>query len=476
MKRTLSFYTGFFIAAMVFMRACGVLSKIILARYITPYEYGIITLTVIALPVMFQFFTNFSFYDMLSHAKNGRKYFGFTVLYSVTLVLALIVLVFYEPIFSFLNLPLDSWGSVYLALMIAMFPLVILVDVMGLFRGLKEYSFSLYVSILPSVLRLLFVSLAIFVFNVKHFYLLLLIFATPSLVSLFIILAKKWRIIFSSLRTVVRPTKKMFIFGFSIFIISSFLGLGDGLIRMVISHDLGIEWQGYFDVSLTLVAILTFFSGALHFISVPEATDGKREDVLFKVGGLSDVSRALFSYLIYSIIILYFYSLQLVNIIFSEVYQIAAEYVIIIAIGHIFLFLQQFMAYLNVSYGETKVYRLLIFITIILLLSIPIFTHLFIQLFGFLGAYISIFLFTSIYSIATIITLKDMMPIRIIFNKIDRLFITFLITSLFLFFSKLSLIYGIILSAILFTFLIFWLGYLNKRLLRDLITAKTIQN
>ena len=50
MEKKLSYYTFYYFMSLVLMRGGGILAKILLARSITPYEYGLITLFVIALP------------------------------------------------------------------------------------------------------------------------------------------------------------------------------------------------------------------------------------------------------------------------------------------------------------------------------------------------------------------------------------------------------------------------------------------
>ncbi|MBN1194607.1 MAG: hypothetical protein JXA08_04585 [Methanomicrobiaceae archaeon] len=47
MNRTLSFYTIFYVGSLVFMRGSGILATMLLARSITPFEYGLITLIVL---------------------------------------------------------------------------------------------------------------------------------------------------------------------------------------------------------------------------------------------------------------------------------------------------------------------------------------------------------------------------------------------------------------------------------------------
>ena len=82
MKKSLSFYTLFFILSLAAMKLSGVLSKILLVRYITPNEYGMITLTTISLPAMFFYFTNFCLHDLLTTSKKRQNYFGFALPYS----------------------------------------------------------------------------------------------------------------------------------------------------------------------------------------------------------------------------------------------------------------------------------------------------------------------------------------------------------------------------------------------------------
>lgn len=256
------------------------------------------------------------------------------------------------------------------------------------------------------------------------------------------------------------------------FIVSIFGSLNQSLNKIVVSHDLGIEYQGYFDVSFTLVTLLGFSFAAMQFISIPEATDAKsKKDLLFKTGGLGDIVRALFSFLLFGVILLYFYPHSFVDLLFSREYIIAADYVPILAIGYIFLFIQQFLAYVNISVGEnTKEYRQLIFITLILLIVSPFVTHFLIQVQGFIGAYISTTLFLILYSLVTILSSRDLSPLHAIYFRIERLFIAVLITSILLVYFEPPLLIGIVLSSITYALLVFSLGYLKKEQIFDLFS------
>ena len=256
------------------------------------------------------------------------------------------------------------------------------------------------------------------------------------------------------------------------FIVSIFGSLNQSLNKIVVSHDLGIEYQGYFDVSFTLVTLLGFSFAAMQFISIPEATGTKsKKDLLFKTGGLGDIVRALFSFLLFGVILLYFYPHSFVDLLFSREYIIAADYVPILAIGYIFLFIQQFLAYVNISVGEnTKEYRQLIFITLILLIVSPFVTHFLIQVQGFIGAYISTTLFLILYSLVTILSSRDLSPLHAIYFRIERLFIAVLITSILLVYFEPPLLIGIVLSSITYALLVFSLGYLKKEQIFDLFS------
>jgi O-antigen/teichoic acid export membrane protein len=262
----------------------------------------------------------------------------------------------------------------------------------------------------------------------------------------------------------------MFHFGFSMFIVSTFWSTTQHITGIVISHDLGVLWQGYFDVSFTLVSLLSFAFLAMQFISIPEATSTKnKKDILFKSGGLGDVVKGLFSLLILCIILLYFYSTQFVVLLFTEKYIVAADYMIILAIGYVFLFIQQFLVYLNISLSEdVSEYKPLVLITIIFLIMSPFITHFLIRLIGFLGAYISFTLLLVLYALATIIYSKDLSPLYALFHNGSRLIIASLITFFLLYFLKPTLIYGLIASIFIYALLIFLLGYLDKELVLGL--------
>lgn len=472
MKRTLSFYTLFFIACIGVMKLSGVLSKIVVARYVTPYEYGLITLAVISLPSMFYYFTNFCLHDLLSHSKEGKNYFGFAVIYSLitSLLVGALIFIFHERFFNFLNLPLDLWKVLFFAFLISLLPTSILNDITGLLRGLKKYSLTSIIASLPPILKLCLVLIAIYLMHITDFITMLLVFAASSPIALMLTLIRYPKPIFSALRSVNLPSKKIFFFGTSVYILGLFGGLSQTLSKIVISHDLGIVWQGYFDVSLTLVAILSFAFAAMSFISIPEATGAdNKEEILFERGNLGDVVRGLFAFLVLGIILLYFYSYQFIELLFGREYIASAEYVVILAIGYIFLFIQQFLAYMNVSFQDPKEYRPLIIATLICLVLSPLATHVFILFMGFLGAYVSLTLFLIIYAAITILYSNDLSPLHALSQRIDRLAVSSLVTFTFIyFFASSHFLYGILASSFIFTILVFSSGYLDKSLLLDM--------
>lgn len=476
MKRSLSFYTVFFIGCMLVMRLTGVLSKIVLARVITPYEYGIITLIIISLPDMFRYFTNFCLHDLLSHSTKGMKYFGFSVLYGIytSILIGILVFIFHDHIFGFLGLPLDNWHILFIGFFIVLISNAMLVDMTGILRGLRRYSLTSILASLPPIVKLILILIAVYVFNTTDFNTILLVFALSPLLVLIGVLIKEWGRLYPLFTSIHVPSKDVLLFGISVFVVSLFGSVSQILTKIVVSHDLGIEYQGYFDVSLTLVGIIGFAFGAMQFISLPEATNSKnREDLLSRTGGLGDVSKALFSFLFFCIILLYFYSHQFVDLLFSRDYIIAADHILILAIGYVFLFIQQFLAYVNISFSkDTREYNKLILITLILLGISPFVTHLLIQVHGFIGAYISVTSFLILYSIISLLFFKDLSPLTTLLYKIERLFVTILITSLFLFYFKPSLLVGVIVCSVIYFTLVFLLGYLKKELVFNLFSSR----
>ena len=471
MNRTLTFHTFFFIFCLVIMRMSGLISKMAMARYITPYEYGLITLITISLPSMFQYITNFCLHDLLSHSKEGKSYFGFAVFYSfiTSLIVALFLFMLHEPFFKFLNLPLDIWKILFIAFFIAMFPLGILADTTGLLRGLKKYTLTSAIASLPSVIKLLLVIFAIYLFHITDFITILFIFASSSLIALIIIIIRYHNLFFSFLNSFNLPSKQIFFFGTSVFIVSLFGGLNQIISKVVISHDLGITLQGYFDVSLTLISLLSFSFAAMSFISIPEATGAeKKEEILFKRGELGDVVRGLFALLIFCVILLYFYAPLFIKLLFGNEYIKAADYIMILAIGSIFSFVQKFVAYINISLHKAKEYRNMIIATLICLSFSPILTHIFIEFMGFMGAYISSTLLLIIYTLSTMLSSKDFTPLFALSHRIDKLILSSAVIFFFLYIFyilSISFIYGISLSFLIFVFLLFLFGYIDKNLI-----------
>ncbi len=259
-------------------------------------------------------------------------------------------------------------------------------------------------------------------------------------------------------------------FGFSFFILSIWSGLSQQITSVVISHDLGIVWQGYYDVSLSLAAVITFFSSAIYLVSAPETTlKNGISDILQRKGGLGDVGRLFFSLSLLFVIIIYFYAHPLISLFFTSNYAHAADYLYILAIGYAILFVQQFIGFLNIATDRTGVFRLSL-VTVASILMFPVFSHFMIGYFQFPGAYLASTIFILIYTLVTIILIKDRTPLFLLMKKFDRLILTVVGTVLILYALQFSLIPGLIIAVVLFMVLVIASGYIDKDLVMDMLS------
>lgn len=476
MQKNLTFYTFFYLMSLVLMRVCGILAKILLARSITPFEYGLITLVVLALPGALQLVTQFCFFDILGHATEGKKYFGFSLLYATvsTAILAIIFFVFASEIFTFLNIPPEYWEIFYIIIFVVLFTVTVRGMIAGYWRGLRNHEFTAIFIAEPSALRVVFIALAIYLFGINNFYVFLILFALPPIITLIPVILFKLGELRSSLQSIVRPGHEIGMFGFSFFILSAWLSLCLNINSVIISHDLGITWQGYYDVSLSMVTVITFFSSVIYSISAPETTiHDNRSEMLNKRGGFGDIGKIFFSLCLLCVLIFWFYSHQLIHLIFTENYSIAGDYLIILAIGYTILFVQQYCAFLNVSSETGKALSRLTLLTLVSIVIFPFFTHFMILGFNFLGAYLATTVFIFCYTILTIVLIKDRTPLKILCTKIDRLSLSVVGTFIVLYLLHLSLISGILTSLVVFMVLVFLLGYIDKDVVGEMINFKS---
>jgi O-antigen/teichoic acid export membrane protein len=469
MQKNLSFYTFFYLSSLIFMRGCGIFAKILLARSITPYEYGLITLLVIALPGTFQMITNFCFFDILGHSIEGKKYFSFSLLYGIitSFIIALIFILFPEPIYHFFNIPAQQWKLWSSILFGVLLSVTIGGVITGMLRGERSHSLAASFSTAPSIVRLVFIIVAIYIFNISDFYQILIIFALPPLAALIPVLVYKRKAIQASLKMILIPDRNILLFGFSFFILNAWVTLSQNINSLVISHDMGVTWQGYFDVSLSIVAVISFFAGALYLISVPETTVDS-DNILSRRRGFADTGRLLLSMCLLCVLILYFFGQQLIVVLFTSSYSPAGEYLVILAIGYTILFIQQYCAYLSISSEKEGVSRLTI-LTVISIIVFPFFTHFMIINYNFLGAYLAISIFISFYTLGTILLIKDRTPLMLLFVKFDRLILSIIVTFLILYLVQLSLVPGIMTGLIVFTTMIIASGFIDKKIFLDLI-------
>jgi O-antigen/teichoic acid export membrane protein len=473
MPKKIMFYTFFYLSALIFMRVCGVLSKILLARSITPYEYGLITLLIIALPGTFQIITNFCFFDILGHSVEGKKYFSFSLIYGTvtTLIIALIFLVYHEVFFQFLNIPTYSWEFFYSVLFGVLLSVTLGAIITGILRGERSHFLAASFSAGPSILRLVFVIGIVYVFKITNFYLILLIFALPPLVALIAVLIYKRKAIFRSFQLVSIPEREILLFGFAFFIVNSYISLIQNISSLVISHELGIVWQGYFDVSMSLVAIISFFFGAIYLISAPETTThSNRSEISQNNNGFADIGRFLFSMCLLYVILIYFYSHQIIRVLFTSSYSPAGDYLIIAAIGYTVFFIQQYCAYLSISIEKEGISRITM-LTIAMIAVSPLFIYIMTLKFKFIGVYLAMTGMIVVYTIITLILIKDKTPFKQLFFRSERLILSVAGTFLILYFLQFSLIFGLIVSTVSFFTFIFLTGYIDKSMLTDFVLA-----
>jgi len=226
------------------------------------------------------------------------------------------------------------------------------------------------------------------------FYAIIILFALPPFLTLIPVIIIKFRDLSLSVKSVELPNSQIMNFGLSFFILNLWMGVTQQINSIILSHELGIIWQGYFDVSLSAVAVITFFSSAIYMISAPETTiKNNRSELLLKRGGFGDIGKILFSMCLLCVLITYFYSYQIITFLFTEKYAIASDYLIILAIGYAVLFVQQFCSYLSVSDEGKKGLSKLSLVTVASLVFFPFFTYFMIFYFGFLGAYLATTIF-----------------------------------------------------------------------------------
>jgi len=478
MKKNLTLYSIILIIFLIIQRGSGLFTKLILAKSITPYEYGLITLIAISLPALFQIAICLNFSHILSHSKEGREYFGFTILFSLIIGLIISIIMFFSQdfFFNYLNVPENHKLLFYSVIIISMFSMGVVVDFQSLLTGLRLYSIPGLVVAMPSVARLIFV-LIFFTINRFPFEIIITFFAISNALPLiYLFLSKKRKIYLSYIKSIKIPPRNMVAFGTALFIVGSYSTIGVALIKIVISHNLGIVWQAYFDVSMTLVSIVIFFIGTMNFLAVPEATNSDKDSLHHK-SEFGEVSRLLFSFMIFLFIVMYFYSDFIAGIFFSEDYIIAADYCWILIIGYIFLYIQNYLVNLNISY--TTNFRDYIWHIIIPLMLLPLFfyaTQYMIILFsktgfgnGFIGAYITYTLLAITLTSCSILYSNDLKYLNTFKYKSNKLILSFTITFGVLFVLNPPALIGIPASFMIFIPLLFISGYLEKDIFLDII-------
>jgi O-antigen/teichoic acid export membrane protein len=481
MKKTLFFYSIFFFCFLILQRASGFLVKILLANAVTPYDYGLITMVALTIPGMLQMITNFNFFQILSHSTEGKRYFGFSVVAGVALVIivSILLFIFNREFFAYLNIPTDKANFFLWIIIISLFLQSITMDFQGLFAGLKFYARPAILMAIPTLIRLLVIA-GLMVLNIYSLEIIILVFTLSSVAPFFIFVgSEKYRKCIPLIKTIEIPSKTIFVFGLSVFFIGQLPTMLQYFTRIAISHEFGMTWTGYYDMSLTLAGLILFALGTMSFIAIPEATDSNSSS-LYRKGGLGDVTRAFFCFVILFTVITFFYSDFIVTKLFSKDYIIAGQYLPILTVGFIFLFIQSFLASITLSTTKnTNEFFPLIIAGLILLPFNYFLTDILINGFrnlgygnGFVGGYVSITLVFIIWTFITILFLKDRSPLNILFENGEKLIIVVIITSAFLFILNPEPFIGICISIGVYMSLILLSGYLNIQMFREIVLNK----
>jgi O-antigen/teichoic acid export membrane protein len=481
MKKTLLFYSIFFFCFLILQRASGFIVKILLANQISPYDYGLITMVAISLPGMLQLITNFNFYQILSHSKEGKKYFGFSVITGIALVVIISILLFLfnKEFFAYLNMPEDKSEFFLIMIIITLFTQSIIVDFQGLFTGLRFYARPAILMAIPSLIRLAAVAV-LMVLNVYSFEIIILIFTLSNAAPfVYLLISKKHLKHIPSIRSIEIPSKTVFLFGLSVFFISQIPSIIQYSTRIIVSHELGIVWQGYYDVSVTIAGLILFALGAMSFVAIPEATFSAN-DSLYKKGGLSDITRVFFCLVILFSLIIFFFSDFVVVTLFSEDYLVSGQNLPVLTIGFLFLFVQFFLASIMLSTtSEARGFLPLIIGGLILLALNYFLTGMLIDTLrgmgygnGFAGAYISTSFTLIIWTLFTLVISKDRSPVMILFKNGNKLVLSIAITSALILCLHPAPLIGIISIITVFSLLVFLSGYLDLQMFREIVLNK----
>lgn len=481
MKKTLLFYSVFFFCFLILQRASGFIVKILLASAISPYDYGLITMVALTIPGMLQLITNFNFYQILSHSTEGKKYFSFSLFAGIalTIIVSVLLFLFNKEFFSYLNIPTDRADFLLIMIIITLFTQSIIVDFQGLFTGLRLYARPAILMAIPSLLRLAAVAV-LMVMNIYSFEIIILIFTLSNAAPfVYLFVSKKHLKHIPPIRSIEIPSKAIFLFGLSVFFISSLPTILQYITRLIISHELGIAWQGYYDVSLTIAGLILFALSAMSFVAIPEATLSA-SDSLYRKGGLSDITRAFFCLVILFSLIIIFFSDFIIVTLFSEDYLVSGQNLPVLTIGFLFLFVQFFLASIMLSTTtEARGFLPLIIGGLILLALNYFLTVLLIDTLremgygnGFSGAYISTSLIFVIWTIFTIVISKDRSPLIVLFKKGDKLILSIAITTALILCLQPAPLLGIIAIITVFSLLVFLSGYLEFQLFREIVLNK----
>jgi hypothetical protein len=95
-----------------------------------------------------------------------------------------------------------------------------------------------------------------------------------------------------------------------------------------------------------------------------------------------------------------------------------------------------------------------------------------IQQFQFIGAYLAMTGLIIVYTIITLLLIKDNTPLKLLFSKPDRLVLSVAGTFLILYFLHFPLFAGLVVGSVSFLSMIILFGYVDKSIITDLVSTK----
>jgi O-antigen/teichoic acid export membrane protein len=426
----------------IFAYILAFISKILLAKYLGPTDYGIFNYS-FSIITTIGYFSTISIPISIAHyipiylEKNKIFRIRGLILSSlkIILILSLIIIFIFDMIIILpINIIKNQEMKIVLLLLSITIPFIALSTILtSIFQGFQQSRQpAFYSNLITNILELILFIIVIIIFinliNIVFVYVISIIFPSLLFFGIFIKDIKR----FINWKWTGSKEYKLLLFYSIPLFISILVGNIAGQLNIII---FGIFYPfsdiGIYSISIILMSVFSFFQSSIIFLYFPifsRLYNCKMRREYSSIYQIMNKWLILISLPFFFIFVLY--SKEILTLIFGDIYSSGANVLIIMTFGYFFVTLSILSANSFLAMGKTKLYMYISLVNAIIIIGTGV---ILIPLFGMNGAAISLALSGFLSMIYYIIVLYKYTQLHFFSKKLIYISFIFLIINLGIF-------------------------------------------